>query len=403
MSSIVSGRRVVLVARVLLVGVLVFPLSGAVQASSTTTFSGQATVLQGRVAGVSLPCVQGPSTGCNGVVDTGPIAVGSAQANLQASLLCYAVPDQTGCLLSPPTLTGNTLNAEVLHAAVVARGDTSRAEASVANFSLSVAGVQINADLLRAQARATCSGNSAVVQAGAETTVTINGTTYTVGANQTQTIQLFNNAGDNLGYVVVNEGASGTKSGNSIDASALHVVIPAANTDLTVAAVHADVTCGSLLNCPGRNDFVTGGGFINPAGPKLHFALAGRDGAAWGHVLYKPTGLHVKDPFARVIRTFKDLGTELAAHPEFSAAKGALSRLDGNASNFQGAAILYWTNNGQSSGTIVGEVLAIDMGEPGRGNDFFEIAGLNATNSLASLGGGFLEGGNIQMHGKCPS
>ncbi len=47
MCSIVSRRRVVLVATVLLVGVLVFPLSGAVQASATTTFSGQATVLQG--------------------------------------------------------------------------------------------------------------------------------------------------------------------------------------------------------------------------------------------------------------------------------------------------------------------------------------------------------------------
>jgi len=51
----------------------------------------------------------------------------------------------------------------------------------------------------------------------------------------------------------------------------------------------------------------------------------------------------------------------------------------------------------------VGEVLVIDGGEPGVGSDFFEIAGLGSSGTLASIGGGFLAGGNIQMHGKCPS
>ena len=128
------------------------------------------------------------------------------------------------------------------------------------------------------------------------------------------------------------------------------------------------------------------------------------NGAAWGHVLWKPTGLHVKNPFSLVFdRTFNALETDLGTQPEFTAAHAMLSTLQANASSFQGAAILYWTNDGQSSGTVVGEVLAIDMGEPGKGKDFFEIVGGDAINGLVSLGGGFLDGGNIQMHGKCPS
>jgi hypothetical protein len=69
---------------------------------------------------------------------------------------------------------------------------------------------------------------------------------------------------------------------------------------------------------------------------------------------------------------------------------------------FDGAALLYWTSDGQppdAKSNVLGEALAIDNGEPGR-DDFFEIAATDG-NSLVSLGGGFLAGGNIQMHGKC--
>ena len=267
----ISRRSILLAARLLLVGVLVWPIGGVAQAASDTVFSGRATALQ-----IDTFLTQ-PVT----VADTGPIDVRGGK--LETALLCY--PTGPNCTVTSPAgdPTNGAVTAEVLHADVVARGDSSRAEASVANCSLREAGVQISAELLRAEARATCTASGAVVQAGADTSVAINGTTYTVGANETKTVQL------PVGFVVINEGASGPKSGNTIDASALHVVIPG-TLDVTVAAVHADITCGSLLNCPGRNDFVTGGGFINPAGTKLHFAVAGMDGAAWGHVLWKPTG-----------------------------------------------------------------------------------------------------------------
>jgi len=388
------------------VSLLAMPAAGTrALAATATTFSGQATVLSGKVEGMPMPCVAGPTDGraCAGVVDTGPIPAGATRASYHASLVCYAVPDSNGCLVNAPNLTGQTLRAEILHASVVAAGNSADADASVANFSLSVAGQQISAEVLRAQADAQCTNNGAVVSAGAETSVTINGTKYTVLAGQTQTVPL-GAPGFSIGSVVINEGASGPHGGSSIDASALHIVIPVANTDLTVAKVHADVMCATPLGCPSDHLFVTGGGFFNnAAGAKAHFAVAGGKNPPWGHVLYKPTGLHVKDPNAILFfangTLLSDVIKALQAHPEFSSASKDLqnaidsTRLSGN-TPIEGGAILSWTS-AVSGGPAAGEALALDLGEPGR-NDYFAIADATST-----LGGGFLDGGNIQMHGKC--
>ena len=70
--------------------------------------------------------------------------------------------------------------------------------------------------------------------------------------------------------------------------------------------------------------------------------------------------------------------------------------LGGQPGAFEGAAILTWKDQ---AGSVLGEALAIDMGEPGnqpKGSDYFELA-----SPAASIAGGFLQGGNIQMHGKC--
>src|SRR5439155_24382920 len=146
------------------------------------------------------------------------------------------------------------------------------------NFSLTAAGQTIGADILHASASAKCTGNGAVVQAGGETSVTINGTKYTVAAGQSQTIPLSVTetlpgpitVSTQVGYVTINEGARGPSNGNSVDASALHVVIyqqttpgglviPATN--LYVSKVHADITCATS-SCCGQAAFVTSGGFI---------------------------------------------------------------------------------------------------------------------------------------------
>ena len=382
-----------------IVSLLAIPAAGMrALAATTNTFSGQATALSGKVAGLTLPCLEGPAN-CSGVVDTGPFA-NAQQISESRSLICYDVSTQD-CLVTPPNVTGSALSAGVLNATVVASGDTSSAEASVATFSLNVAGQHIGADILQARASATCTNNGAVVSAGAETSVTINGQTYTVISGQTQTIPL----PANIGVVIINEGASGPHSGSSIDASALHIVIPVANTDLTVAKVHADVMCATPLGCPSDHLFVTGGGFFNNAGAKAHFAVAGGKAKAWGHVLYKPTGLQVKDPnavlfFANGMQLSKVIATLQMSYPEFRSAIAALQTLP-DTTQIEGGAILRWspTSSTVSGAPATGKALALDLGEPGR-SDYFEIADTGAS-APRSLGGGFLAGGNIQMHGKC--
>src|SRR4029077_1978587 len=97
-------------------------------AATSTTFSGEATVLRATVLGLG-PIVVG---------EAGPVPeAGGAE---EFSLLSVS-RDQTGGLLA----------AEAVHATVVAQGNSSSAEASVASASLTVAGNTIQADLLRSQ------------------------------------------------------------------------------------------------------------------------------------------------------------------------------------------------------------------------------------------------------------
>ena len=396
---------------------LAAPAASLSATGTATTFSGRAVALQGTIANtaltgpVKIPCFASagnpgllptaPSSSCKGIADTGELDVTAPEPEpLERSAACYAVPDNTGCLVTPPNLTGNTLSAEALRAAVVARGNRSSAEASVANFSLNVGGFQISADVLDARAEAKCTGSGPVVSAGAETSVTINGDTHTVAAGQTQTIDLVDPLGVKVGYVIINPGASGSRSGDVIDAAALRIVIPATGTDITVAEVHADIVCGRS-NCPNPKAFVTSGGFIlSPTGAKLHFAVAGRNMAQWGHVLYRPAGLHVKDPWALVFGSQGDLEDELSSGRHALTFTSSVLPTDPK-SKFQGSAIVYWTTDGNplnaTGSNLAGEVLVIDMGEPGQGRDFFEIASIGPVTAAAGL----LAGGNIQMHGDC--
>ena len=121
------------------------PLSQAL-AATATTFSGQATVVKGSVAGVPIT-----------LVDTGPVAPEGGA--LESTLLCY--PADARCAAGVPDLTSGMLQAKVLHAATVAGGNTSRAEASVADFSLTgAAGNTISADFLPARASACSAAGS---------------------------------------------------------------------------------------------------------------------------------------------------------------------------------------------------------------------------------------------------
>src|SRR5437762_970341 len=146
---------------------------GHAAAASTTMFSGQATAVRGSIAAVPLntllPCSpQSTKDFC--IVDTGPLTATQAVqggAN-EASLACY--PSGTNCVIQSPVgdPTNGAVTARVLHAAVVASGNRSRAEASVANLALNIAGVNLSADFLTASASAQCSNGAASVSGSAE-------------------------------------------------------------------------------------------------------------------------------------------------------------------------------------------------------------------------------------------
>jgi hypothetical protein len=386
----------------LLVSVLVWPAAATPGlAATSTTFSGQATAVRGSIAGVSLlnsllPCSpQSPQYFC--LIDTGPLSATQAVqggAN-EASLACY--PSGNGCVIQSPVgdPTGGAVRARVLHAAVVAAGDTSRAEASVADLTLGVAGVNVSADFLTANATAQCahggasvSGSSEVARINSQPVLTIG--PYTVVVAETPNYDVFANAPPEVAgllppgtQIIINKQSSGANGtgGQGIDVTALYVNVPGV-AEVFIADAHADITC-ALPPCPGA--FITSGGFVDPtSSDKQHFAAAGRNLTTWGHVLYRDTtsgySLHTKNPYAVVYGVFAQLKADADAQG-FNT-----SLLD--VSKFQGGAILSWTDQGG------GKVLLVDEGEPGR-SDYFQIIAPNA------ITGGFLAGGNIQMHGKC--
>jgi len=321
-------------------------------AATSTTFSGDATVLRATVLGLA-PIVVG---------EAGPL---SGSGGAEESSLLSVSKDQTGGLLS----------AEVVHASAVAQGNRSRAEASVASVSLTVAGNAIQADLLRSQAVATCDGAGQASASGSSELagLVINGQAITVSGQPNQTVNL-----PGL-RVVINE-QSGSASGNRSDitVNALHVTAfdPIGQTlaDVVISAAHADISCAACP--PPVGDFVTGGGWITgPSGARANFGVAGgiKNGGFWGHLTYidhGPNGVKVK-------------GTGVTSYE----VTGPTSRRISGTAEVDGVSGIGYT------------VDVTDAGEPGR-DDTFSITLSNKYGAS-----GKLAGGNIQLHAKpdaCP-
>jgi hypothetical protein len=323
-------------------------------APTSTTFSGEATVLQAQVLGLQ-PIVVGRA---------GPV---SESGGAEESSVLSVSKDETGGLLS----------AEVVHAAVVAQGNSSSAEASVASANLTVADNAIQADLLRSQAVATCDGGQASASGSSEVAgLVINGTAIAVSGNPNQT--------ENLPglRVVINE-QSGSANGNRADitVNALHVTAfnPLSGqtlADVIISSAHADIRCAGACPPP-VGDFVTGGGWITgtPSGARANFAVAGgiKNGGLWGHLTYidhGPNGIKVK-------------GTGVTSYE----ITGPTSRRIKGTAEVNGVGGIEYT------------VDVTDAGEPGR-DDMFSITLSNDYHAS-----GKLAGGNIQLHpkpGACP-
>ena len=349
----------------LLAGLLVWP---AAAGAASTTFSGRATVLQGTVLGVQIPCLTPGPADCKGLVDTGPVAAGGGE--LESNLVCY--PQGVNCVISSPVgdPTGGTLAAQVLHAAVVAQGNKSRAEASVAKFRLSnVAGNTISAEFLRAQAEAKCTNGRASVSGSSDIAeLTINGQTVAVTGEANQRIDLDPLTGS---YVLVNEQvASASGDRGDITVNALHIVIPLANTDVIVAQAHADIRCGGSQSCAGAEK-VTGGGYVLNGGVKRNFAVAGRQLEPWGHFLFVDHAT----------------GDKMKA-----------TRVDPITFDAAGFAVITGLAEVNGAGSYPFTAKVKDNGEPGKGRDQFElISGYPPLNQPLTV----LSGGNIQFHKPC--
>lgn len=335
----------------MLAGLMTMPTASAAPstANGNTVFSGQATVIKGTVLGIPVT-----------LVDTKPVA--AEGGSLEATLLCY--PAGPGCAVGVPDLTNGAVEAEVLHAAVVAGGNTSRAEASVASFDLTVPGHSVTAEFLMARAAARCNGGTASVSGSSDiVALTIDGHSVPVSGEANQKVPLPDGS-----VIIVNEQV-GSASANKGDltVNALHVVVPG-TADIVVASAHADIVCANPPSCQSRDDFVTGGGWIPASGSKATFGVAGgiKNGSLWGHLTYID---HANE--------LKVKGTGVTAY----LVTGPTSRHIAGTAEINGVPGTY-------------QVDVIDNGEPGR-NDTFAIT----FSTGAGAGPGVLGGGNIQLHG----
>jgi len=331
----------------------------SVALAESTTFGGQATALRATVA------VAGIAVGPVLLADTGPVDRGDAR---DATVLEYPIK-------GAPEPTNGALTAEVFHAAVVAGGNTSSAEASIADFTLTAAGQSIGADFLMARASAMCDGGSATTTGSSElAALAVNNEKVVVTGAENQTILLPNG----LGEVVINEHNTAKKG--DITVNALHVVI-VGGTNVVVSSAHAAIACVAAPPPPCTTpDFVTGGGWITttPSGSRANFAVAGgwKNGQWWGHLTYIDHGSS----------KMKVKGTAVTRYGNVDKTLPTSRQIAGDA-DIDG-----------TPGTYLADVM--DGGEPGRDVDTFKLSLNPLTGGYTSGGDGKLKGGNIQLHCK---
>jgi hypothetical protein len=358
-----SRQSTLLIVALLIIGL--WPASLDVRAQGNSpTFSGEATVVKGSLAGISLSDLAG----------TGPLAPEGGER--ENSLVCY--PSGTNCTISSPVgdPTNGALSARVLHASTVGHGNRSRSEASVASLSLTVADVPIEAEFVRSAAQAVCQAGVAAV-AGASELVNLTAASLPVevtGApNQTHTVPT--PLGDVT--IVINEQEGGA-SGNTgeITVNALHItfrdpagVVPA--TDLIIAQAHADITCAGQPVCTAASK-VTSGGWVDANSAKVNFAAAGKNLDTWGHFLAINHGTGDRLKATSLKTTFDADG--------FAVITG-VAQVNGN-------------------GPFDFTAKLKDNGEPGKGVDQFSLTTIPSHPSF-EVPQTTLGGGNVQFHKPC--
>jgi lysophospholipase L1-like esterase/fibronectin type 3 domain-containing protein len=298
------------------------------------TFSGQATVLNANVLGIT-----------NAWSDTGALPPEGGMR--ETSLLT----------LSEPGL----FVAAVAHASVIGQADRTRAEAATANVALSLGGVSIGADFVMARAQTVWQTNGTAVSGSSEIArLVVNGLPVAVTGQTNQVVPLLN------GQVIINEQ---TRSTTNITVNALHLVITGV-ADVVVSSAHAGLVSHEKPT-PTPADYVTGGGWITgtPSGAKGNFGLSGgfQESVLVGHLTYQDHG-----------NGMKVQSTGITAYQ-----LGATA----NSRRIEGTAEV----DGIAGFTFTVEVT--DNGNPGKGNDVFTLSVSNGYQASGTLGGG-----NIQLH-----
>jgi len=325
-----------------------------------TVTSAQANTYGGSATGAAITV---PATGTTVRAATGtqPIAGGGAEAALLVGDI-------------PSSATGGVagLSAGTMHSAIVGL-DATRGEASMENITLTISNNTITADFLMARGTAACgpavAGNSIL------TNLHINGTTITVTGNANQTVTLPN------GTAVINEQTSSLNGTSAaITVNALHVT----TTDPVTHQQLADAILAQAapqFDCSGsgspNSDFGTGGGWLlAPDGiDKATFGVVGGNqpnSTTSGHVVYQDhsaTSVTFRSTQIDTVDNLSDpCGTTIHGYGELNGVPGT-----------------------EFTVTIH------DGGEPGAGNDVFNIQ------AGAYSNGGTLVGGNIQKHNQaCP-
>jgi hypothetical protein len=200
----------------LMVFLLALPQPGSAQG---TTHRGEAAAAEVRALFVNVA-----------LSDTGPLP--SSGGSLSASLLNVTVPGLAGLQL---------LNAETNGA-----GSRTDSQASVALATVTAAGINITASILKSESSAACQGNHVELSGNSQiAALTVNGLSITVTGEPNQTVPLL------VGSLVINEQiASSSTTPFSVSGdmlvNALHLQVLGA-VDVVISSSRAGVTCGTAV------------------------------------------------------------------------------------------------------------------------------------------------------------
>jgi hypothetical protein len=319
------------------------------RAQAVSSFGGEATGVQVFV----------PATGTIIKAATGQLPSTGGQVNV--SLVSGNIPGSaTGGVVS--------LVAGTLHSVVVGL-DATRAEASLANVSLTVSGNGFTADFMMARSAASCPGPTLAGSLEIPNLV-INGQTINVTGDPNQTVSLPN------GTAVINEQTQSiVGSSGQLAVTALHVttrdnVTGQLLADVKLAIADAQIDCQPGSGPAGQ--FMTGGGWITgETTGKGTFGVVGgtdSDGSPRGHLVYIDHGTPSFTVQSTTILTFTP---------------GCPSTIAGQGSS--------------NVGSVTFTVTLQDKRDPGVGFDTFTIHA-DGPAGFTYTAGGVIEGGNIQAH-----